>query len=196
MTTIEVAKPSEAVVLLSSMYLCKPSRGCIENWKAALEEDSSIFLSDLKKAISEIDIASGEELKELLWEYTRLFIGHYKLPCPPWESFYTSPKRLLMQEAADQVRQIYRETGLTINTADVLPDHIGAELNFLAVLLQKSHMETKQKDHHIKLAGRFLSEHLLKWVPEFARDMENAAETLFYKELAKATRNIIEFIGR
>ncbi len=196
MMTVKIARPSDAIGLLSSMYLCKPAREAIENWKGALAEDSSIFLADLKKAIGEIDVASVKELEELLWEYTRLFIGPYKLPCPPWESVYTSSKRLLMQEAVDQVRQIYGETGLTINTADVLPDHIGAELNFLAVLLQRTYSEAEKKDYDVKIIERFFSEHLFKWVPSFTKDMENASETLFYKSLAKATRNIIDFIGR
>lgn len=196
MMTMEISMPSEAIGLLSCMYLCKPSREAIENWKGALAADSSIFLADLKKAIGEIDVASAEELEDLLWEYTRLFIGPYKLPCPPWESVYTSPKRLLMQEGADQVRQIYGEAGLTINTADVLPDHIGAELNFLTVLLQKTNLETEQKNRYINISERFFAEHLVKWVPSFTKDMEAAAETSFYKAVAKATRDIIEFIGR
>lgn len=196
MITAEMVTPSEALNLLSSVYLCKPSAESIENWKKALAEDSSILFDDLKKAINVIDIGSEKELEELLWEYTRLFIGPYKLPCPPWESVYTSAKKLLMQEAADQVLAIYREAGLTINTENIMPDHIGAELNFLAVLLQRSHLERKQKDHCIDIAERLLSDHLLKWVPEFAEDMENAADTSFYKAVAKATRNIIEFIGR
>lgn len=195
MMTMEIARPSEAIGLLSSMYLCKPSREAIENWKGALAEDSSIFLADLKKAIGEIDVASGEELEELLWEYTRLFIGPYKLPCPPWESVYTSPKRLLMQEAADKVRQIYRETGLTINTADVLPDHIGAELNFLALLFHGISGGSGKKAHYINLAERLVNEHLLKWVPQFARDMEEASDTLFYKALARTTGKLLDSIG-
>ena len=138
MLTAEMVTPSEALKLLSSMYLCQPAREAVESWKAALAEDSSIFLDDLKKAVNGIDTTSDEQLDELLWEYTRLFIGPYRLPCPPWESVYTSPKKLMMQEAADQVLLLYREAGLTINTADVLPDHIGAELNFLAVLLQET----------------------------------------------------------
>ncbi len=196
MMTAEMVQPSEALELLSNMYLCKPSKTSIENWKGALAEGSSIFLDDLKKAVNEIDIGSEKELEELLWEYTRLFIGPYKLPCPPWESVYTSPKRLMMQEAADQVMAIYREAGLVVNTDDVLPDHIGAEMNFLAVLLQETHLETEQKDHFSDIVGRFLSEHLLRWIPEFTRDMENAAETSFYRTVAKTTRNIIEFIVR
>lgn len=195
MMTMELARPSEAIGLLSSMYLCTPTRKAIENWKRALAEDSSIFLADLKKAIDGTDTTSEEQIEELVLEYTRLFIGPYKLPCPPWESVYTSPKRLLMQEAADQVRQIYGETGLMINTADVLPDHIGVELNFLALLLQGTQLETEEKDRYSNITDRFLTEHLLKWIPSFTTDMENAVETPFYKALAGTTRNVIDFIG-
>ncbi len=194
--TAEMVTPSETLELLSNMYLCKPSKTSIENWKGMLAEDTSIFLDDLRKAINEIDIGSRKELEELLWEYTRLFIGPYKLPCPPWESVYTSPKKLMMQEAADQVLAIYGEAGLVVSTSDVLPDHIGVELNFLAVLLQETHLETEQKDHYLDMSERFLVEHLLRWVPEFTSDMENATETPLYKAVAKATRNMIESIGR
>jgi TorA maturation chaperone TorD len=196
MTTREMAPPSEAIELLSSMYLCKPSRETIENWRRALAENASIFLADLTKAISDIDAASEKEMEGLLWDFTRLFIGPYKLPCPPWESVYTSPKRLMMQDAADQVRKIYGEAGLTINSADVMPDHIGAELNFLALLLQRTYSGTDKKDEYRRMTEEFLDEHLLKWAPDFTRDMEDAAETPFYKALAKETRRVIDFIGR
>ena len=196
MTTVEIATPEEAIGLLGSMYLCKPSREALENWKRALAEDTSIFLAELKKAVSGVDMNSEEELENILSDYTQLFIGPYKLPCPPWESVYTSPKRLMMQDAADQVRQIYGKAGLTINTADVMPDHIGAELNFLALLLQGMHSEMDGKDEYMRLAGKLLDEHLLKWTPDFTRDMEEAAETSFYKELARATRKVIDFVGR
>lgn len=182
--------------MLSSMYLCKPSRATIENWKAALAEDSSIFLADLKTALHEIDVTSESEMENLLWEYTRLFIGPYKLPCPPWESVYTSPKKLMMQDAAGQIRELYEQAGLKINTDDVMPDHIGAELNFLTVLLQRTHSETNSKDTHMNMTEKLLNDHLLKWTPNFTTDMENAAETPFYKELARATGKIIDVIGR
>jgi TorA maturation chaperone TorD len=196
MATVEIVMPAEAIELLSSMYLCKPSREVIENWKRALAEDPSIFLADLNKAIRGIDLTSDAELEALLWEYTRLFIGPYKLPCPPWESVYTSPKKLMMQDSADQVRELYAEAGLAINTNEVMPDHIGVELNFLAVLLQRTQSEPGNKEDQVKRTEKLLYDHLLKWTPDFTRDMEEAAETLFYKELATATRKVIDFIGR
>ena len=182
--------------MMSSMYLCKPSREALENWKAALSGEASLFLDELKKAINEIDATSEAELDELLWEYTRLFIGPYKLPCPPWESVYTSPKRLMMQDAAGQVQALYAESGLAINTDDVMPDHIGVELNFLAVLLQRIQSEAGSKEEETGRADKFLNEHLLKWAPQFTRDMEDAAESSFYRAVARATREVVDLVRR
>lgn len=196
MTTMERVTPSEAIELLSSMYLCKPSREVVENWKRALAGDSSIFLADLKKATIDVDVAAEKEMEDLLWDYTRLFIGPYKLPCPPWESVYTSPKKLMMQEAADQALRLYEEAGLAINTADIMPDHIGAELNFLAVLLQKMQSGNDGNGRYMRIMEKFLNDHLVKWMPEFTRDMEDAAESSFYKALAGTTRAVVDFVGR
>jgi TorA maturation chaperone TorD len=75
--------PEKISSLLSSMYLCKPTKGAIENWKILFAEDVPDFMSGLKESINGIDSDSEEQLSDLLWEYTRLFIGPYKLPCPP-----------------------------------------------------------------------------------------------------------------
>lgn len=194
MMTEEKTMPTDALSLLSSMYLCKPSRESLESWKAALSGETSFFLDELKKTISDIDMTSETELEDLLWEYTRLFIGPYRLPCPPWESVYTSPKRLLMQDAAGKVQALYAEAGLVVNTNDVMPDHIGVELNFLAVLLGRVHSARTDKDKEEQVARVtiLLTDHLLKWVPDFTRDMEKAAETNLYKALARATRTLLE----
>jgi TorA maturation chaperone TorD len=101
-----------------------------------------------------------------------------------------------MQDAANEVLQLYREAGLAISTPDVMPDHIGAELNFLAVLLQKVDSEEEESDQYIGLVERFLTEHLLKWVPRFTTDMEKAAEAPLYKALAEDTRRAADFIAK
>lgn len=193
---MEMVTPLEAIELLSSMYLCKPSREVIENWKRALAEDSPIFLADLKKATIDIDAVAEKEMEDLMWDYTRLFIGPYKLPCPPWESVYTSPKKLMMQDAADQIKRLYEEAGLAINTADIMPDHVGAELNFLAVLLQRIQSGKDGNEGYMRIMEKLLNDHLLKWIPEFTRDMEDAAESSFYKALARTTKDVVDFVGR
>jgi len=181
--------------LLGSIYLCKPDKETLDKWKVLLSEDVPYILSDLKDAIDKVDMTSDSELEDLLWEYTRLFIGPYKLPCPPWESVYTSPKKLMMQEAYDEVRGYYIKAGLTINDDGIMADHIGAELNFLAVLLQKANGDPEKERYHRELLKGFIDEHIMKWVPQFARDMEEAAESHLYKALAKTTLNFTSLQG-
>jgi TorA maturation chaperone TorD len=177
--------------LFSSMYLCKPTKAAIENWKILLAEEVPDFMSGLKESINRIDSDSEKQLADLLWEYTRLFIGPYKLPCPPWESVYTSGKRLMMQEAYDEVRDLYSEVGLKIDHPNIMPDHIGTELNFLAVLYIKISDDHEKRPYYKDIAKRFLDEHLKRWIPQFTLDMEEAANIKFYKALAKVTRDFI-----
>ena len=82
--------------------------------------------------------ADAHAITDLAVDYVRAFIGHgidaYSAAYP-FESVYTSPKRLMMQEARDEVLAVYRSEGL-----DKLPswkeseDHIALELEFMAVL--------------------------------------------------------------
>ncbi len=177
--------------LLSSLYLCQPTKAVIQNWKALLFGNTPPSVLVLKKIIDKIDLNSDQELEDLLWEYTRLFIGPYKLPCPPWESVYTSSKTLLMQEACDEVKSTYGEIGLTVNNPDIMPDHIGIELNFLALLYEKMESNHEKRLYYMAMAKRFLHEHLRKWILQFTVDMEKAAGTFFYRTLAQVTKNFI-----
>jgi TorA maturation chaperone TorD len=181
----------KALGILSSMYLCKPSKDVLENWRALLSDDVPDFVFDLKHALDAINLDSAQELEDLLWEYTRLFIGPYKLPCPPWESVYTSSKKLMMQDAYDEVKKFYNEVRLAIDAPNIMPDHIGAELNFLAVLFQRINDEPEKRPQFLDTANRFLTEHVITWIPKFTRDMEDAADTAFYKALAKMTRHVL-----
>lgn len=177
--------------LLSSMYLFKPTKEVLENWKGLLTQDTPDFMLNLKEALDKIDLHAKQQLEDLLWEYTRLFIGPYKLPCPPWESVYTSGKKLMMQEAYDQVQEFYLEAGLVVGDPNIMSDHIGAELNFLAVLYEKMNSEAEKCPFYEGIVKRFLDEHARKWIPQFTADLENAADSQFYKALARVTHDAI-----
>ncbi len=180
--------------LLSSMYLCKPSRETIAGWMSLLRDDGA-GLDDLRDALNAIDTASDRILEDLLWDYTRMFIGPYKLPCPPWESVYRSHAKLMMQDAADDVRGIYAAFGLSVEETGVMPDHIGIELNFLALVYERAGNEDGQQSDCIRIGQMFLNDHLTKWVPQFTMDMEMAADSHLYKALARTTRNTLELLN-
>ena len=177
---------SGVLQLLSSMYLCKPSRETITGWMSLLRDDGA-GLDDLRDALNSIDTASDRILEDLLWDYTRLFIGPYKLPCPPWESVYRSQAKLMMQDAADDVRRIYAAFGLSVEEAGVMPDHIGIELNFLALVYERAGEKSETQFNSMRIGEAFLNDHLLQWVPQFTADMEAAAESYLYQTLARTT---------
>jgi TorA maturation chaperone TorD len=182
---------SEILALLSSLYLCRPTREAMANWKGLLSDDVPNALIQLKAAILKMDPHSEQDSEDLLWEYTRLFVGPYKLPCPPWESVYRSANRLMMQEACDDVIGFYDEMGLAVDNPDLMPDHVGVELNFLAVLHANMIHDPERKPYYMRIAKRFLDEHLWRWIPEFTKDMEEAADSAFYKSLAEVTRGFV-----
>lgn len=182
---------SELYGLLSSMYLCKPTREALATWRCLLDGCNEPAVTGLKTALADINVDDEQALEDILWEYTRLFIGPYKLPCPPLESVYTSPKRLMMQEAHDAVQKMYSAVGLEISSGDVMSDHIGVELNFMAVLHAKITAEPENEEYLRNLAERFASGHLRNWIPLFAIDLEKAAATQHYKEVVKLTLILI-----
>lgn len=180
-----------ACELLGSLYLCKPNRQVLESWRHLLGEPAPAILDEIFTALRQLDPASEEAVDELAWEYTRLFIGPYKLPAPPWESVYTSAKRLMMQDAYDQVRECYREAGFQVDQAGLMADHIGLELTFLSMLYRQMLEAPGQRKRLSTLANGFVENHQINWVPRFAEDMELAAELPLYAALSRATREIV-----
>jgi TorA maturation chaperone TorD len=112
-------------------------------------------------------------------DYARLFLGVGEAKAPPWESAYRSEERLVWQEPAREVLRAYAEARLGYEGMDRLPpDHLGRELLFMASLAQESARP--------ELEHSFLEQHLLSWVPAFARDVEGGAETRFFAGVAGA----------
>lgn len=131
---------------------------------------------------------------DLAVEYATIFLGVRRgdSACP-YESVYTSPLRLVMQEARDQVLKIYREEGLDRAKEFHEPeDHIAFELEFMAYLCQKTTEALKAGDKvgasgHLNKQKDFLERHLMPWVPTFCTDVQRIAELDFYKAVAKIT---------
>ncbi len=133
---------------------------------------------------------------DLAVEYARIFLGAGLARgdgAYPYESVYTSPKRLVMQDARDQVLKIYREEGLDRAEEFNEPeDHIAFELEFMAYLCQKTTEALKEGDKgrtlgYLKKQKDFLEKHLIPWVPAFCDDVQRVARGDFYRAVAKIT---------
>lgn len=130
---------------------------------------------------------------ELASEYAGLFLNVGRRPVFPFESVYTSPERLIMQKARDEVLAEYRKEGLDRTGEFHEPeDHIAIELEFMEYLCQKAVQAVEAGDRtaaleYLKKQEGFLQKHLLVWAPEFCQDVQRATKIGFYKGIARIT---------
>jgi TorA maturation chaperone TorD len=140
---------------------------------------------------------SSEALDELRVDYTRLMLGVDRVLAPPWESVYFSEDRLVFQEQTMQVRAWYRRFGVEAANHEQEPDdHIGLEFAFVAHLAQQALVALEQQEQaafeHVLAAQReFLSEHLLKWAPQWCNLVQSQANTDFFRGIALLTKGIL-----
>ena len=178
--------------------------------KAFIREIDVEFLRHLRTkelcdSLKALDIDFGDQflsqdegrlLEDLAVEYARLFI----VPgsgLSLYESVYAEER--YCGEPAQQVEEFYQKCGMGIVDETLMPDHISLELELMSYLKQKE-AELLQNGNQdatkwLELQKEFMSTHLSKWIPQFFAHVEEAAEHLFYKEMAKLGRQFIAVEG-
>ncbi len=135
-------------------------------------------------------------LQELAVDYVHAFIGSGMdafSAAYPYESVYTSPKRLMMQEARDEVLAIYRSQALDkAKTWKESEDHIARECEFMAAMANRTADACRKGDEDgvaslLLTQHNFLADHLYAWTGMMTSDMRKFARTDFYKGLADYT---------
>ncbi|MGQ9593634.1 MAG: TorD/DmsD family molecular chaperone [Anaerolineae bacterium] len=145
----------------------------------------------VKRAVEALPKGPEEALLALQVEYTYLFINAVPhVPAPPYASAYTG-QGLLMGEPAEAALVAYRQAGLTL-AADYrdLPDHVAAELEFLAWLGEQALAAQEAGDEvlartRLAQGQAFLEQQVQPWLPRFCQRVEEAARLPFYRELAR-----------
>ncbi len=156
-----------------------------------LEKSAHWPYRELAESLPGID---GLELLRI--DYSRLFVGPYKLLAPPYGSVYLEEQRRVMGDSTMDARNWYREAGLDIALKDA-PDHITIELEFMCFLVYKEIKAIKKSDSeavvcYLKKQKSFLETHLGRWVSAFAENVKANAEAGFYKNLGRLTESFIK----
>jgi TorA maturation chaperone TorD len=185
--------------LLYRMYLEPPPREFVDDLM-----NERFYLSDL---ISDEELSEGFKLlrefvgkykdksidelhKDLVGEYTRLFIGPHRLPVQPYESWWVDGK--LMSESLLKVKQVYRKAGIAKAKEYAEPeDHIAFELRFMHYLCEEElSADTEERIAEcLNMQKEYLKDHLLIWVPDFCDALTEIAD--FYKGIARLTKGFI-----
>jgi TorA maturation chaperone TorD len=140
-------------------------------------------------------IPSAVELESVKIDFTKLFIGPFKLLAPPYGSVYLEDNKFMGDSTID-VGKFYEEEDLEIVIKDA-PDHIAMELECMYYLVAKQIQATNEGNLQDVLLYQqkqkaFLCSHLTRWLPEFTEKVQNSAQTVFYKKLAQLTEMFVQ----
>jgi TorA maturation chaperone TorD len=142
----------------------------------------------LKQALAQLSgPPSAAQLDELAADYAAIYLNH-TVRASPYESVWIDEDGLAMQEPMFQIRAWYQRFGVEVaDWRQRSDDHLVHQLEFVAHLLAQTH-ETEA----VAEAARFLDEHLLRWVGDFARRVATRAATPYYAGLGALTAAYLE----
>ncbi len=127
---------------------------------------------------AEIDAAT---LDDLAADYADIYLT-YRYRTAPSESVWFDDDGLERQATAFAVRDWYLQAGVAPNDPQKRPDdHLVLQLRFA------SHLCRLNGATALVEAGRFLDQHLLRWVDRFCADVSSQCLTPFYAALAETT---------
>lgn len=155
-------------------------------------------LAALVMTLEDISYANeGAALQTLAAQYTATFDAPGRSRVHPYESIYRDPDGQVMGACTTTVMDCYRKEGLRLapDFRD-LPDHIAAELEFMAYLCtqeaeawEEARWEDAMKWHLKQRA--FLEEHLLQWASAFCRRLASVASSPYYLCAASITQRFL-----
>jgi TorA maturation chaperone TorD len=121
--------------LLGSLFLERPNQAFVDELRRVFPVDREDVNDDERTLIEGLHAEDASLAERLSQEYTRLFRGISAGlgPPPPYESLYRGDR--LMGQFAEAVRRHYSAAGFgDLVPPTTLPDHLGTELQFLAML--------------------------------------------------------------
>lgn len=126
-------------------------------------------------------------------EFTRLFLGPGRPVAHPFESVYREGRS--MGDCTLDVRRYLADEGLAPQ-GKMLPDHVAAELAFMAHLAAQEAKAWEDGDverarSYLALQDRFLRDHLLTWMPQFCHRVLVGRPHAHYAHLARRAEAFI-----
>jgi TorA maturation chaperone TorD len=177
-----------------TMIMWDPENECIHDfWKDGILKNLPVSSSNPRflKAASQLresipDEKSGFEYMKV--DFTSLFSGSESPMAPPTESDYRKKYNFTLVNKESEVSDFYRAYAWQSRFRNSMSDdHIGIELLFLTLMVEK-YLEMGNE------IRRFITDHLLTWVPDWNESIQEHATTLSYKGIGSLIVACIEDI--
>lgn len=180
---VQLVLGRSAVYEALSLAFAHPEPEVLERLTILLEdlEDHAITrLFGLQPRITAIrEALAAASTEELSAEHVRLFRG--QVLCSPHETEYERDSFAKASQLAD-IAGFYQAWGMqTSNSHRSMPDFVGTELEFMALVTRKQVYATARswptrRALAIDAAHDFLNTHLSRWVHAFAQDVRAATD--------------------
>ena len=147
-------------------------------------------LADAMPAFRE-EALSEAEVRELEFEFNRLFVGPDAVPAPPFASIYLEKEPQLMGRCMLDVRELYLGLGLSVPEGgapdDFLPYELEAWVRLGALEGEVTAQEGRKAVHE---ARRWLVlEHMALWLPAFLERAFAASPSPVMADVLKTLEN-------
>lgn len=189
--------------LVARLYRAEPDAACLAGLRRAklpVQTGNADADEGYRYIATFLSRTSDGDTLEAARDFARCFVGegvNAHAAAYPYESVYTSEKRLLMQQARDEVLAIYRSEGFD-KSADCreTEDHIALELEFMQVLATRTAQVLRAGDEDgaaslLRVQLNFLLDHLLVWAGAFTAELRSYARTDLYRGLACLTDGLL-----
>jgi TorA maturation chaperone TorD len=186
-----------------TMIMYEPAEECIVDfWKAGIlktlpvSSQNPVFIkaaSQLRESCTDISSSTGAMNED----YHRLFSSENNPLAPVYESLYRKPAPILIKSDLSEVSEFYNSYGwISKNRPAKKDDHLGIELLFLTKLIDK-YIILDDKACQIEMRNeinRFIDQHILSWIPEWHRKVQEHSTTVSYKGISSLILACIEDI--
>lgn len=190
--TDKTMQKAEVYKLLSHLYR-EPKEDLLITTQLLLEtiKNSDENLLAICEKMIQIFEREPQDIEDYIVEYSKLFVGPFKLYAPPYASIYLEDKWEVMGRSSQTVESFYQRAGLTLGSANSEPsDHISLQFEFMYYLNFKW-SETGDSTY-LNLQKEFLYRILTHWIPKFNKAIQQGATLEFYKLLGEITEIFIQ----
>jgi TorA maturation chaperone TorD len=186
-----------------TMIMYEPAEECIVDfWKEGILRKLPVSSSNPNfiKAASQLRESCNDKSSDtgaMSADFNRLFKREVLPLAPHFESFYSSELSLIGNYKKSPVGEFYDSYGWKHRSRqEKKDDHLGVELLFLTILIEKYFTlddEACRSEMRNEI-NRFIDNHMLSWIPEWNRKVQDNAMTISYKGIASLIQGCVEDI--
>lgn len=181
----------------------EPAEECIVDfWREGILRKLPVSSSNPNfiKAASQLRESCTDKSSEttaMSEDYQRLFKREILPLAPHFESLYTAELSLSGNYKKSPVGEFYDSYGWKHRSRqEKKDDHLGVELLFLTILVEKYLVLDDEacRNEMRNEINRFIDYHLLSWIPEWNRNVQENSLTISYKGIASLIQGCVEDI--